>query len=191
MSVLGLVRDDIQQHLAGPAFTEFIGRTRQKPIRRRSRQRLDYGRDDKAAPVALLSAALQERLAAAPVVELTDWAAGKQYWRHGRGRQLLRRGGHVPVPAAWYAGIQQLVDDVEPERASRRLGLRGRRPTARVAGAGRRRARARLLPPLRRETLSAPGGAPRPPVRPYGCVSTQPGPGQLSFLVRRAENAPR
>ena len=116
MSVLGLVRGDIERHLDGPAFAWFVGRDRSKPIRRRSgRQRLDYGRDDKAAPVALLSAALQERLAAAPVVELTDWAAGKQYWRHGRGRQLLRRGGRVPVSAAWYAGIQQLVDDVAPE----------------------------------------------------------------------------
>ena len=147
MSVLGLVRDDIQQHLAGPAFTEFIGRTRQKPIRRRSRQRLGYGRDDKAAPVALLSAALQERLAAVPVVELTDWAAGKQYWRHGRGRQLLRRGGHVPVPAAWYAGVQQLVDDIEPkahrgdwvfEAGGRRLVLRVRDGVARVLAYYRR-----------------------------------------------------
>ena len=148
MSVLGLVRDDIERHLAGPAFAWFIGRDRQKPIRRRSRRRLDYGRDDKAAPVALLSAALQERLATAAVVELTDWAAGKQYWRHGRGRQLLRRGGHVPVPAAWYAGVQQLVDDVAPEPHrgdwvfgaddGRRLVLRVRNGVARVLAYYRR-----------------------------------------------------
>ena len=148
MPVIGLIRDDIRRHLDGPAFAWFIGRDRPKPIRRRShRQRLDYGRDDKAAPVALLPAALQERLAAAPVVELSDWAAGKQYWRHGRGRQLLRRGGHVPVPAAWYAGIQQLVDDVAPkphrgdwvfEAAGRRLVLRARDGVARVLAYYRR-----------------------------------------------------
>ena len=147
MSVLGLVRGDVQQFVDGPAFAWFIGRDRPKPIRRRSRQRLDYGRDDKAAPVALLSAALQERLRAAPVVELTDWAAGKQHWRHGRGRQLLRRGGHVPVPAAWYAVVQQLVDDVAPrphrgdwvfEAGGRRLVLRVRDGVARVLAYYRR-----------------------------------------------------
>ena len=147
MSVLGLIRNDIERHVDGPAFAWFIGRDRQKPIRRRSRQRLDYGRDDKAAPVALLPASLQERLAAAPAVELTDWAAGKQYWRHGRGRQLLRRGGRVPVPAAGYAGIQQLVDDVEPEphrgdwvfeADGRRLVLRVRDGVARVLAYYRR-----------------------------------------------------
>lgn len=142
MPVIGLIRDDIRRHLDGPAFAWFIGRDRPKPIRRRRSQRLDYGRDDKAAPVALLSAALQERLGAAPVVDLSDWAAGKHYWRHGRGRQLLRRGGHVPVPAAWYVGIQQLVDDIAPERHrgdwvfetadGRRLVLRVRDGVARV-----------------------------------------------------------
>ena len=147
MSVIGLVRDDIERLLGGPAFAWFIGRDRPKPTRRRSRQRLVYGLDDKAAPVALLPAAAQERLAAAPVVEMTDWAAGKQYWRHGRGRQLLRRGGHIPVPPAWYAGIQQLVDDVAPEphrgdwvfeADGRRLVLRVRDGVARVLAYYRR-----------------------------------------------------
>lgn len=137
-----LVRDAIERHLAGPAFAQFIARQRPKPVRRRTRPRLDYGLTDKAAPVALLSPALQARLgAAAAVVELTDQAAGRQYWRHGRGRQLLRRGGRVPVPAAWYAGIQQLVDEAAPERhrgdwvfaaGGRRLVLRLRDGVPRV-----------------------------------------------------------
>ena len=142
MSRATSIRSDIQQHLAGPAFAWFIGRDRPKPVRRRYRPRLDYGRDDKAAPVALLPESLQERMGTtAAVVELGDWTAGKQYWRHGRGRQLLRRGGRVAVPAAWYAGIQQMVEDVAPERHrgdwlfeadGRRLVLRVRNGVARV-----------------------------------------------------------
>ena len=137
-----LVRDAIERHLAGPAFLQFVGRGRPRPVRRRRRPRLDYGVDDKAAPVALLSPALQERLGAtAAVVELSDQAAGRQYWRHGRGRQLLRRGGRAPVTPAWYAGIQTLVDDAAPERHrgdwvfeanGRRLVLRVRGGVARV-----------------------------------------------------------
>ena len=116
MPALDLARAAIRRHLGGPGFAWFVGRDRPAPRRLRRRPRLDYGRDDKAAPVALLSAALRDRLGAtSPIVGLTDWAAGKQYWRHGRGRQLLQRGGHVPVPGTWYAGIQELVDQVAPE----------------------------------------------------------------------------
>ena len=136
------VRAAIERHLAGSAFAWFSERSRPKPVRRGRRpRRLDYGLD-KAAPVALLPAALRERLGTtAAVVELTDWVAGKQYWRHGRGMQLLQRGGGGEVPTARYADIQQLVDDVQPrahrgdwvfEAGGRRLVLRVQDGVARV-----------------------------------------------------------
>ena len=112
------IRRAIEQHLEGPAFAWFVERPRPMPARRkRRRHRGAYGLDDKAAPVALLPPALQERLdTTAAVVEMTDRVAGRQYWRHGRGRQLLDRGGGVEVPTALYAGIQNLIDAEAPRR---------------------------------------------------------------------------
>ena len=59
-----------------------------------------------------------------PVLVMTDWAAGKQHWRHGLGLQLdpRRRFRDLPreTPLAWYTDIQEMVDTMVPSRAVRR-----------------------------------------------------------------------
>lgn len=131
-AVTRLVRGVIERYVTGPGFARFVERDRPPPVRRRGqrrvqqrraqkrpvRQRIDYGLADKAAPVALLTAARQKTLEVhTPVVVLTDWGAGKGFWRHGIGLQgkqrARRRRFEVEVPAARYVEIQAIVDDVD------------------------------------------------------------------------------
>lgn len=121
-----LVRGFVRRYVEGPAFARFVERDRAAAPKRRH-HRIDYGLHDKGAPVALLAPELQKEIgASAPVVVLTDWGAGKHYWKHGPGRQALqherRRHFDVEVPVAWYAEIQALVDSVSPDGV---LGRRG------------------------------------------------------------------
>ena len=125
-----LARGFIRRYVEGPAFARFVERDRAAAPKRRH-HRIDYGLHDKGAPVALLAPELQKTIGAStPVVVLTDWGAGKHYWKHGPGRQALQRERHrhrhrrfdVEVPVAWYAEIQALVDSVSPDGV---LGRRG------------------------------------------------------------------
>ena len=137
-TVLELARRTVERHVEGPGFAWFVdrGRGEQPPVKRR--RHIDYGRLDKAAPVAVLPDALAERLeAATAIVTLTDWAAGKQFWKHGLGRQMPQRsrGLAVEVPVEWYAEIQELVDDTVPQRHGNEwafLRTDGRRLVVRV-----------------------------------------------------------
>lgn len=138
-----LARGFIRRYVEGPAFARFVERDppgaadavrRQAAARRHLHRRIDIeGLHDKAAPVALLESALQERLGVnTPVVELSDWGSRKHYWRHGIGKQALQRERHrhrhrhrrfdVEAPVAWFAEIQSLIDSVEPDDVLGRQG---------------------------------------------------------------------
>lgn len=119
-AVARLVRGVIERYVTGPGFARFVERDRPQ-VRPWKKRKTDYGLEDKAAPVALLTPARQQQIGArTPVVGLADWGAGKQFWRHGRGRQALQRAAGrsfgVEVPVAWYAEIQAFVDSVSPDR---------------------------------------------------------------------------
>lgn len=106
----GFVRAAIEAYLAGAAFAWFVDRDRpRRPVRRPGRRPDWGGREDKAAPVALLPAALADRIGAStPVVQLTDRTAARQFWRYGRASR------RPTVPAARYGEIQAIVDGAEP-----------------------------------------------------------------------------
>ena len=112
-----LARRQVETHLEGPGFGWFVERPRpahhareRKSTRRRHLR--PYGRHDKASPIVVWPAARAQQLGVARVGVLTDWGAGKQYWRHGVGR----RRGAIEIPAPQYAGVQALVDRVDPVR---------------------------------------------------------------------------
>lgn len=121
-----IVRSAIEQHLSGPTFAWFVERDRPAANRRRIRRRryeIEYGAKDRAASVAMLREALRAHIGIeSPIIVLTDWSAGKQYWRHGLGRQAQQREQDrdlpVEVPTDWYRDVQSIVDGVDPWRDS-------------------------------------------------------------------------
>lgn len=120
-----LVRGFVRRYVRGPALARLVERDRPAPRVLRARRGQSPvmnwgGRDDLAAPIALLTSSVQAKLGAhTPVVVLTDAGAAHQYWRHGVGMQGLqrRRARDLPVevPPDRYVEIQAFVDDIEPQ----------------------------------------------------------------------------